>query len=173
MNETSYKRNPLAIKVLGGGKTFLKVIFVNTPLLAVSFLTLLFCSCEKGYVPSLPSDEASLDVVELSRLLPGSRWQLASLVPADGDMEINVAWKGTTVEFTSDSAFFYRKYLAYDPISQTTSPETTLAKSCNFYINDGKITLDTTFFRVETADSAKISLASAHFTMPPTHAESQ
>ena len=107
MNETSYKRNPLAIKVLGGGKTFLKVIFVNTPLLAVSFLTLLFCACEKGYVPSLPSDEAPLDVVELSRLLPGSRWQLASLVPADGDMEINVAWKGTTVEFTADSAFFY------------------------------------------------------------------
>ena len=106
------------------------MIFFNAPLLAVCCLTLLFCACEKDDMSSSLTTEAPLDVVELSRLLPGSRWQLASLVPAEGDMEINVAWKGTTVEFTADSAFFYRNHLAYDPISQTTSPETTLANLC-------------------------------------------
>ena len=83
------------------------MIFFNAPLLAVCCLTLLFCACEKDDMSSSLTTEAPLDVVELSRLLPGSRWQLASLVPAEGDMEINVAWKGTTVEFTADSAFFY------------------------------------------------------------------
>ena len=140
MSKRPYIYNPLVIKALGGGKTFLKVIFVNTPLLAVSFLTLLFCSCEKGYVPSLPSDEAPLDVVELSRLLPGSRWHLASLVPSEGDMEINVAWKGTTVEFTTDSAFFYRKHLVFDLISQTKSTENTLAAWQIFGLYGGKYT---------------------------------
>ena len=103
--------------------------------------------------------------------MPGSSWHIAQLGYTEGDVEINAAWQGMTVDFTSDSAFFYRQDLVYDPISQSTTPETTLAKSCIFCIKDGKITLETTEFRVESADSARISLASDHFTMLLTAAE--
>ena len=116
------------------------MIFFNAPLFAVCCLTLLFCACEKDDMSSSLTTEAPLDVVELSRLLPGSRWQLASLVPAEGDMEINVAWKGTTVEFTADSAFFYRKHLVFDLISQTKSTENTLAAWQIFGLYGGKYT---------------------------------
>ena len=150
MNETVYKHNPLVIKALGGGNTFLKVIFANIlPLAAVS-CTLLFCACGKDDLPILQSEEAPTAEVELRLLLPGSIWHIAQLNYTEGDVEINAAWQGMTVDFTSDSAFFYRRDLVYDPISQSTTPETTLAKSCIFCIKDGKITLETTEFRVKS-----------------------
>ena len=170
MSETAYKYNSLITKALGGGNTFLKAIFTNIlPLAAVS-CTLLFCACGKDDLPILQSETPTAEV-ELRRLLPGSSWHIAQLGYTEGDVEVNAAWQGMTVDFTSDSAFFYRQDLVYDPISQSTTPETTLAKSCIFCIKDGKITLDTTEFRVESADSARISLASDNFTMLLTAAE--
>ena len=141
------------------------------PLAAVS-CTLLFCACEKDDIPILQS-EAPTAEVELRRLLPGSSWHIAQLGYTEGDVEINAAWQGMTVDFTSDSAFFYRRDLVFDPISHTKCPETTLATRFIFGIKEGKITLETTEFRVESADSARISLASDHFTMLLTAAESQ
>ena len=153
MNETVYKHNPLVIKALGGGNTFLKVIFANIlPLAAVS-CTLLFCACGKDDLPILQSEEAPTAEVELRLLLPGSSWHIAQLNYTEGDVEVNAAWQGMTVDFTADSAFFYRRDLVFDPISHTKCPETTLATRFIFGIKEGKITLETTEFRVESAYS--------------------
>ena len=40
--------------------------------------------------------------------MPGSSWHIAQLGYTEGDVEINAAWQGMMVDFTSDSAFFYR-----------------------------------------------------------------
>ena len=85
--------------------------------------------------------------------MPGSSWHIAQLNYTEGDVEVNAAWQGMTVDFTSDSAFFYRRDLVYDPISHTKCPETTLAARFIFGIKEGKITLETTEFRVESAYS--------------------
>ena len=119
-------------------------------LLLAALSILLFCACGKDDLPILQSEEAPTAEVELRLLLPGSSWHIAQLGYTEGDVEINAAWQGMTVDFTSDSAFFYRRDLVYDPISQSTTPETTLAKSCIFCIKDGKITLETTEFRVKS-----------------------
>ena len=66
MNETVYKHNPLVIKALGGGNTFLKVIFANIlPLAAVSCTLLSSCSDEpdngSGTRPVVVSDSLCAD----------------------------------------------------------------------------------------------------------------
>ena len=129
MNETAYKHNPLAIKALGGGNTFLKAIFTNIlPLAAVS-CTLLFCACEKDDIPILQSETPTAEV-ELRRLLPGSSWHIEQLGYTEGDVEINAAWQGMTVDFTSDTAFFYCQDLVLDLILQTSTTKNTLTKRC-------------------------------------------
>ena len=121
-------------------------------LLLAALSILLFCACGKDDIPILQS-EAPTAEVELRRLLPGSSWHIAQLGYTEGDVEVNAAWQGMTVDFTSDSAFFYRRDLVYDPISHTKCPETTLAARFIFGIKEGKITLETTEFRVESAYS--------------------
>ena len=66
MNETAYKHNSLTIKALGGGNTFLKVIFANILLLAAISCTLLSsCSDEpdngSGTRPVVVSDSLCAD----------------------------------------------------------------------------------------------------------------
>ena len=99
------------------------------PLAAVS-CTLLFCACEKDDLPILQSEEAPTAEVELRRLLPGSSWHIAQLNYTEGDVEINAAWQVMTVDFTSDTAFFYCQDLVLDLILQTSTTKNTLTKRC-------------------------------------------
>ncbi|MDD6894439.1 MAG: hypothetical protein PUD51_01050 [Prevotellaceae bacterium] len=121
-------------------------------LLLAALSILLFCACGKDDLPILQSKAPTAEV-ELRRLLPGSSWHIAKLGYTEGDVEVNAAWQGMTVDFTADSAFFYRRDLVFDPISHTKCPETTLATRFIFGIKESKITLETTEFRVESAYS--------------------
>lgn len=64
------------------------------------------------------------------------------------------------VEFTSDSAFFYRNDNVYDPVSHTTTPEKTLVESYKYAIDGSKICIGDEVFQVISADSTQLNLSS-------------
>ena len=97
--------------------------------------------------------------------MPNSRWQLTKALYTVGDVEINAAWSKMEVEFTADSAFFYRRDLVYDPISSETTPKTTLHSKCAYRINNAKIILETTDFEVKSPDITSLILISAPYTL--------
>ena len=97
--------------------------------------------------------------------MPNSRWQLTKALYTFGDVEINAAWAEMEVEFTADSAFFYRRDLVYDPISHATTPETTLHSKCAYRINNAKIILNSTDFEAKSPDFRSLILISAPYTL--------
>ena len=134
-------------------------------LLVAVLSTVLVCSCGKDDIPSTRSTDASLLQAKLGQLVPNSRWQLTKALYTVGDVEINAAWSKMEVEFTADSAFFYRRDLVFDPISHATTPETTLHSKCAYRINNAKIILDTTDFEVKFPDSTSLILISSPYTL--------
>ena len=127
--------------------------------------TVLVCSCGKDDIPSTRSTDASLLQAKLGQLVPNSRWQLTKALYTVGDVEINAAWSKMEVEFTADSAFFYRCDLVYDPISHATTPETTLHSKCAYRISNAKIILETTDFEVKFPDFHSLILISSPYTL--------
>ena len=98
-------------------------------LLLAALSILLFCACGKDDLPILQSESPTAEV-ELRRLLPGSSWHIEQLGYTEGNVEINAAWQGMTVDFTSDTAFFYCQDLVLDLILQTSTTKNTLTKRC-------------------------------------------
>ena len=88
-----------------------------------------FLRLRKDDLPILQSESPTAEV-ELRRLLPGSSWHIEQLGYTEGDVEINAAWQGMTVDFTSDTAFFYCQDLVLDLILQTSTTKNTLTKRC-------------------------------------------
>ena len=134
-------------------------------LLVAVLSTVIVCSCGKDDIPSSLSTDTSLLQAKLGQLVPNSRWQLTKALYTVGDVEINAAWSKMEVEFTADSAFFYRRDLVFDPISHATTPETTLHSKCAYRINNAKIILETTDFEVKSPDFHSIILISAPYTL--------
>ena len=134
-------------------------------LLFAVILTIAFCSCGKDDIPSTQSTDSPLSRASIEQIVPNSRWQLAKLLYTAGDVEFNAAWKEMEVEFTRDSAFFYRRDLVYDPISHTSVPEITLSAKCQYSIKTPKITFETTVFDVISSDSTSIILVSPTISM--------
>ena len=134
-------------------------------LLVAVLSAILFSSCGKDDIPSSVSPDASLSQARLGQLVPNSRWLLTKALGTVGDVDFNVAWAEMEVEFTADSAFFYRRDLVYDPISLKTSPQTTLSRKCAYSINNGKIILDSTDFEVKSSDFHSLILISAPYTL--------
>ena len=91
--------------------------------------------------------------------------QLTKALYTVGDVEINAAWSKMEVEFTADSAYFYRQDLVYDPISHATTPETTLHSKCAYRINNAKIILEITDFEVKSPDFHSLILISSPYTL--------
>ena len=134
-------------------------------LLVAVLSTVIVCSCGKDDIPSTRSTDSSLLQAKLGQLVPNSRWQLTKALYTVGDVEINAAWSKMEVEFTADSAYFYRQDLVYDPISHATTPETTLSTKCSYRISNAKIILETTDFEVKSPDSTSLILISAPYTL--------
>ena len=134
-------------------------------LLVAVLSTILFSSCGKDDIPSSLPTDASLSQAKLGQLVPNSRWQLTKALYTFGDVEINAAWAEMEVEFTADSAFFYRRDLVYDPISHATTPETTLHSKCAYRINNAKIILNSTDFEAKSPDFRSLILISAPYTL--------
>ena len=134
-------------------------------LLVAVLSTVIFCSCGKDDIPSSLSTDTSLLQAKLGQLVPNSRWQLTKALYTAGDVEINAAWSKMEVEFTADSAYFYRRDLVYDPISSETTPKTTLSTKCSYRISNAKIILETTDFEVKSPDITSLILISAPYTL--------
>ena len=69
------------------------------------------------------------------------------------------------VEFTADSAYFYRRDLVFDPISSETTPKTTWSTKCSYRISNAKIILETTDFEVKSPDITSLILISSPYTL--------
>ena len=125
----------------------------------------LFCSCGKDGLPTPLSTDTRVSDVRLETLFPNTRWHLTGVISTVGDVNFNAAWAEMEVKFTSDSAFFYRNDLVYDPVSHTTIPEKTLCYQCFYRINTPKITLEATDFEVQSATPDSIILKSPQYSL--------
>ena len=120
---------------------------------------LCFCSCGSEDSPSFHDDFSTSSEEDFIHFLPNSSWHLRDVIYNVGDVSINAAWKDMRVVFSSDSAYFWRKDIVFDPISHQNTPTSTLAKSCSFCVKDGKIVLENEIFE------PKMSSGNAIFTL--------